>query len=152
MFATFRRFACCTVIASLGCNDSASRETTSSPPPTKSEPLTPKPSFTFIVTDSAKAKLASVLAWKPAGTHITVSVEEVDNCTGYKYSLDVLENPSPKNYDLQTSNGIPVAVPKEKTSLLNGTTLDHLTVGTTATGFLFKNPNEKKPDSEKQPQ
>jgi iron-sulfur cluster assembly protein len=63
-------------------------------------------------------------------------------CSGYKYSMELIQNPRPNDCEIE-SEGIRVYVDPSSTPLIEGLELDYAS-GLMESGFVFHNPNAKK--------
>jgi iron-sulfur cluster assembly protein len=71
-----------------------------------------------------------------AGTILRAGVTG-GGCSGYNYSLEIVEKANDKDFKFE-QDGLPIIVDPISTQYLKGTTVDYVSVGLTA-GFVFKN-------------
>jgi iron-sulfur cluster assembly accessory protein len=114
-------------------------------PASSSKASSVKP-FTFAVSQIASEKLNQAMAARPDKTYVMVSVDIDDKkyCTGFHYKLEMSADASSPPSILLESNGINLAIDKQASEFLTGTTLDWGTLESGESGFVFRNPNENK--------
>ena len=102
---------------------------------------TQKPAITLTLTESAAAEVRKFmaeekLAPETAGLRIGVMP---GGCSGFKYSLNIEEQPAADDIVLETS-GVRVFVDEWSGQYLNGVKLDYKS-NFQESGFAFENPN-----------
>lgn len=142
---------CIGIVLTLGCDrqiqsGGAASDNGSSATATARTAVAKTKPFRFDITQLASEKLQQAMLAKPGMTHLTVSVDVDDKryCTGFHYILGMTSDPSPLTSILLVRSGIQLAIDKQSSAFLSGTTLDWATLKSGESGFVFRNPNENK--------
>lgn len=95
----------------------------------------------FSISESARRRIAYLLASEPAGTRLRVAVEG-GGCSGFQYKYDfVTENPAADDKEFGTADA-PVLVDETSLEFLKDAQLDYIERMDSA-AFEITNPNAK---------
>jgi len=92
------------------------------------------------LSDAAVARLKALLDGGDPNRYLRIGVSP-RGCSGMSYTLDYVEAPGPGDEVVQ-DKGVTVLVDRKATLFLTGTEMDYVT-DRLASGFVFRNPNEK---------
>lgn len=92
------------------------------------------------LSDAAAERLRELYAKGQAGMTLRISVN-TKGCSGLSYQMEWVEAPGPGD-EVITDRGLTVLVDRKASLFLIGTEMDYETKAL-ASGFTFKNPNEK---------
>lgn len=90
------------------------------------------------VTEAAQEHFRKQLAEK-SDAAIRLSIKE-SGCTGYKYVIDIVEQPESNDLKIALENGVKLFVSAEALSMVQGTRIDYTREGLNRT-LKFINPN-----------
>ena len=99
----------------------------------------------MVIRLSQKAKEQILKLLRLEGTHGTAGLRigvSSGGCSGYKYSMALVQEPGPNDIEME-SEGVRVYVDPSSVPLLEGLELDYIS-GLMESGFVFHNPNAKK--------
>ncbi|MDB5384789.1 MAG: hypothetical protein JWM11_435 [Planctomycetaceae bacterium] len=109
-----------------------------SPPPATTSPANAANAKIIDLTPNTVAKLRPMLQKMEGTPYLCIGVTATENCTGYRYELDLKSELTPPNAVVTTVDGIQVAIAPDDVAFLKGTTLDYLAQ---PGGFVFNTPH-----------
>lgn len=95
------------------------------------------------LSDSAAARIETILASKDAGTHLRIAVKG-GGCNGFSYDFELTQDKKDDDIDVINPNypTLTVWVPEPSIILMQGSTIDFEET-LAASQFVVKNPNAK---------
>ena len=140
-----RGFLVVAMLVAIGC-DAGSIESS------RDEPLASSGETSIVVlTDAAAAAVRKFGSADESANVLEVSVtfDDPTACTGFRYNLSLIANPSSADFELGESNGIDIAVDANSVKFLRGTRIDWVPLSEGSEGFYFHNPNSDDPMPER---